>query len=750
MIRTSIHLSVYVLLICCALMPLMAQSAASADSVVPAMVRFAGTVTDVNGKPLTGTVGVTFLLYTEQSGGAPLWTETQNVQPDKNGHYSAMLGSTTSHGLPADAFAAGQARWIGVQPSGQAEQPRVELGSVPYALKAADAQTLGGLPPSAFLLATPSASTASAETAGTATSQPPAGTKPVTTAGGTAKALAKFDGTADIANSQIFDDGTNVGVGTKAPKAKLDVKGDGIFHGTLTLPATGAATATAGQNSQPLNVTASAFNSGTTKAVNETFRWQAEPAGNNTANPSGRLNLLFGSGGTTPSETGLSVSGKGLISFAPGQTFPGSGNGTVTSVGLSAPNSDFSVSGSPVTGSGTLKFQWLVPPTADKTPNAIVKRDDFGNFTAGGIFADTILATSVITGGTVNGTAFTGGIFAAGIVGTSGSAGGDQGYGVTGTTQGGGGAGVFGQNTGGGIGVRGFAGFEVGSGQGVLGESLGTLNSANGLGPDGVDGIAHSTLGSGVGGFNDADGFGVLGRSTRGQGVWGESFGNQNASDGFGPDGVDGISHSDAGSGVGAVNTAGGDGLFAQTQSGFAGFFLGDVAVHGNLSKSGGSFKIDHPLDPSNKYLYHSFVESPDMMNIYNGNVTTDAQGRAMVQMPEWFESLNRDFRYQLTVIGQFAQAIVASEMANHSFTIQTDKPNVKVSWQVTGIRQDAWANAHRIPVEQLKSEKERGLYLHPELFGAPLEKSIGAARHPGVMKLMKEGKTKLPDSTKQ
>jgi trimeric autotransporter adhesin len=121
-----------------------------------------------------------------------------------------------------------------------------------------------------------------------------------------------------------------------------------------------------------------------------------------------------------------------------------------------------------------------------------------------------------------------------------------------------------------------------------------------------------------------------------------------------------------------------------------------------------------------------------------------------MVQMPEWFESLNRDFRYQLTVIGQFAQAIVASEMANHSFTIQTDKPNVKVSWQVTGIRQDAWANAHRIPVEQLKSEKERGLYLHPELFGAPLEKSIGAARHPGVMKLMKEGKTKLPDSTKQ
>ena len=144
MTRVRIHLSVYLLLICCVL-PLMAQNAVSANSVVPGTVKFTGTLNDPNGKPLTGTVGVTFLLYKEQSGGAPLWMETQNVQADKNGRYSVMLGSTTSHGIPADAFAAGEARWIGVQPSGQAEQPRVELGSVPYALKAADAQTLGGL-----------------------------------------------------------------------------------------------------------------------------------------------------------------------------------------------------------------------------------------------------------------------------------------------------------------------------------------------------------------------------------------------------------------------------------------------------------------------------------------------------------------------------------------------------------------------------------------------------------------------------
>jgi hypothetical protein len=84
-----------------------------------------------------------------------------------------------------------------------------------------------------------------------------------------------------------------------------------------------------------------------------------------------------------------------------------------------------------------------------------------------------------------------------------------------------------------------------------------------------------------------------------------------------------------------------------------------DLQVTGNLSKGGGSFKIDHPLDPANKYLYHSFVESPDMMNVYNGNIMTDRRGLAVVILPNYFEALNRDFRYQLTVIGQFAQALV-------------------------------------------------------------------------------------------
>jgi hypothetical protein len=166
----------------------------------------------------------------------------------------------------------------------------------------------------------------------------------------------------------------------------------------------------------------------------------------------------------------------------------------------------------------------------------------------------------------------------------------------------------------------------------------------------------------------------------------------------------------------------------------YAGYFQGDVVVTGTLFKGGGSFKIDHPLDPENKYLSHSFVESPDMMNIYNGNVVTDERGYATITMPDWFESLNRDFRYQLTVIDNsddFVMAKVTQEIEDGSFVVRTSAPNVKVSWMVTGVRQDAYANLHRIPVEEDKPEEERGKYLYPDAYGRPMEEGIGVLRQP-------------------
>lgn len=291
---------------------------------------------------------------------------------------------------------------------------------------------------------------------------------------------------------------------------------------------------------------------------------------------------------------------------------------------------------------------------------------------------------------------------------------------VTSTTAGSDSAGVKGINNGttdyNGHGVYGF---HAGNGNGVYGNALGTF----GWGVFGEGGDR------GVYGYS-TDGDGVYGYSITGSGVYGIS------DNGYGVNGVG------ADGGVSGFSPSG-DGVYGQTINGYAGWFEGTVLVNGTLIKPAGQFKIDHPLDPANKYLSHSFVESPDMLNIYNGNITTDAEGNATVTLPDYFTALNTDYRYQLTCIGQFAQAIVAREVEDNHFVIRTDKPNVKVSWQVTGIRNDAYARAHRIQVEEDKGD-ERGTYLHPELAGQPKEKGLTEARHPNPHRSTK-GQRELP-----
>lgn len=243
---------------------------------------------------------------------------------------------------------------------------------------------------------------------------------------------------------------------------------------------------------------------------------------------------------------------------------------------------------------------------------------------------------------------------------------------------------------------------------------------------------------------NSSSGPGVHGSSTSGAGVEAEGKYGVNASGsvyglyaretttgnfgyvGHGSYGVYGKKSSNNAAGAfGYLNY----GVWGDNGSGtHAGYFSGNVQVAGTLTKSSGSFKIDHPLEPEKKYLYHSFVESPDMMNIYNGNTVTDERGFATVRLPEWFEALNRDFRYQLTVLGggdDWVHVRIARKIANNSFVIQTSAPHTEVSWQVTGIRQDAWANAHRTPVEEDKPADEQGTYLHPEVWGQPEERGV-------------------------
>jgi hypothetical protein len=162
------------------------------------------------------------------------------------------------------------------------------------------------------------------------------------------------------------------------------------------------------------------------------------------------------------------------------------------------------------------------------------------------------------------------------------------------------------------------------------------------------------------------------------------------------------------------------------------GMFNGDVNITGTLTKGAGAFKIDHPLDPANKYLTHSFVESPDMMDIYNGTVLLDGNGETWVNLPDWFEALNRDFRYQLTAMGAPSPNLyIAEEVSGNRFKIAGGQSGGKVSWQVTGIRHDAYADAHRLPVEEDKPEEDRGYYLHPEVHGQPATRSVLLKRLP-------------------
>jgi trimeric autotransporter adhesin len=322
-------------LLFCSFLNAQQSSSSPSSAAVPRLVNFSGKTSGAQGKPIAGIAGVTLAIYKDQYEGAPLWMETQNVQADTKGNYTVQLGATKPEGLPLDLFSSGAARWLGVRVNGGEEQPRVLLLSVPYALKAADAETIGGLPPSAFALATPSASASSA-------------------------------------------------------------------------------------NSHPAAANA---------------------------------------------------------------------KGTVTSVGLSAPSSDFTVSGSPVTTSGTLDLAWNVLPTSANTANAIVKRDGFGGFSAGGIIsiaADgiAVLGVSANTGAIVGDSTTAGGVIghsssSIGVEGTSLSS-----YGVIG---------------------------ESNSQPGVVGKSGSNVPFIT-LGPDGVDGVVNNSGGSGVAGFNtDPNGVAVSG-----------------------------------------------------------------------------------------------------------------------------------------------------------------------------------------------------------------------------------------------
>ena len=267
------------------------------------------------------------------------------------------------------------------------------------------------------------------------------------------------------------------------------------------------------------------------------------------------------------------------------------------------------------------------------------------------------------------------------------------------------GVGVAGSQAGYGTGVYGTTPY----GRGVFGEHTGAWGNAAA-----VEGTTNSRVASAVGvqgvvtNANPADG----------------STGVRGINNGTGAKGI-GVWGSQAGSGWGVYGFSPlGKGIVGETRSGYAGYSIGNVRVTETLSAAVKSFQIDHPLDPAHKYLQHASVESSELKNMYDGIATTDAKGFATVKLPAWFQALNGDFRYQLTSLSGLQELAVAKEISHNRFTLQSQKPFARVSWQVTGVRHDAYARAHPLKVVQEKPAGVQGTYLDPAAYGQPQSKA--------------------------
>ncbi len=341
---------------------------AAAVAGVPRLIRIRGVLRRTSQEQPSPTAAITFTLYKEQSGDAAVWMETQNVPVDASGHYSVLLGASSDEGLPLSVFSSGAARWLGVRMEGEAEQPRILLLSVAYALQAADSEMLGGLPASAFVRAgnqnSPTQTSPQMDGripvadagSGPLLVPPPPACSAVTSDGtATANQITKFTAACNIENSALFEAGGNVGIGNTNPGATLDVSGTALIRGELTANGglasapTGTATTSQGYPSSPFDAEASVYSAALSKPATYIFRWAAEPVGNNTSNTGASMNLQYGVMGSI-GETGLSIARNGVITFSPSQTFPGS-SGTVTTV-----NTGTGLTGGPITTTGTISI----------------------------------------------------------------------------------------------------------------------------------------------------------------------------------------------------------------------------------------------------------------------------------------------------------------------------------------------------------------------------------------------------------
>lgn len=677
---------------------------------IPHTLSYQGILTDTSGAPRPdGAYTFSFRLYDVPLGGSALWGETKSLQV-KNGLFSTILGSITS--IP-DSVRFDRQFWLGIQVASDPElAPRIQLTSVGSSISAHQADLAQTVPDNSITEPKIEAGQVVKSVNGLhdRITMRGANGASVTTSGDTVTITASGGGAGGIGTIQntnnsldiINPGGPTTTVNVKVPLA-LSGTGSSLFSATNT-------------SSNSIGILGRADQAGAVGV------WGQSDANTGVYGQSTNGRGVWGQSTGSAGVYGISTNSAGVY----GQT-SSSGLGAAGVRGLNLATNGIGVQGSAYVTNGV------------------------------GVWGGSDVGTGVY-GFSGSGTAILGQATGSSTVGVRGEANASGGVGVWGESDNN--TGVYGLTTSS-TGVA-MLGQNQSTGSGAT-AVRGEITSTNpGPSSAAVKGINNGIGGSGIGvwGEQHGSGYGVYGAAPNGEGVYGTG-----ATGVYGTSSVPGaaiVGHS-----IGSPsNYFGALGYHSATQDyevygnapngEWAGYFYGQVlmddpttsqsgaalevfsghdhsasfhglvSIFGDINASGSkNFMIDHPLDPANKYLVHSCIESPDRMNMYNGNVTTDPGGVATVELPAYFETLNIDFRYQLTVIGQFAQAIIWEKIHNNRFVIKTDKPNVEVSWQVTGIRNDAYAKAHPMIVEKEKEGKDRGKYLMPELFGQPPEKGI-------------------------
>jgi trimeric autotransporter adhesin len=676
---------------------------------IPRTLSYQGLLTDSSGATVPdGSYGLVFRLYQTSTGGSSLWQETRTLQTHR-GVFAANLGEVTPLTLPFD-----RPYWLGIQLGADPElTPRMELSSSAYSLNSMRADSSRSV-------------------------QRPLST-PITNAelANRSVTLSKID-TAGAQNNQVITfNGGSVVWGMPS-------------SGGLSLPYSGTANAynpfsltnqSTGDYSRAIEGVSTAT-SGATYGVGGVTNSLSDNAIGTFGLATGSTGMNSGVYGATYSQT---TGAKGVFGSAEGSTgetygvfgqtksSTGGSNG-VTGNALALSGVTNGVYGSTMSSTnGASGLFGFAPATSGMTYGVYGRTQSLSDFTAGvnGYAA----RTSGISYG-VYGASNSGSDGAAGVYGSADRSTGAV-YGVYGTTNssGNGAIGVYGSSSSAtgitagvagltlsssGIGVEGYATRQTGTNTGVLGRS----DSPDGKGVYGI-GVGLGVVGE----SSSPNGWGVYGLATA-------------AATGSSAKGVIGIVNGtistsiDPVCGVCGEATGNAFGVYAYSPGLWALFADGQFAATGYKS-----FFIDHPMDPANKFLTHYCSEGPEALDVYSGNVTLDVKGEAWVDLPPYFEALNRDFRYQLTPIGKPAPNLnIAEEIQGNRFKIAGGAPDAKISWRVEGVRNDRWAQTHPASVETDKPAALRGKFLRPELYGQSTEQGIfshaapeGVSAHPSV-----------------